>query len=491
MVQIVNKPDYAEQFGTGLGQGLGQGLSMLLEHKINEVSANKAFKDLKQAYPLEDESRLRLAAKDPVFKKEFYKQQGNLAQTGEGVGLVVPEFTADQANKFSKLGKGVQNLWYKEYQQSPQQAIEKINKLDPSSTKNINSFAKDVQQSINAPVQPQATPGSILNSPENQAILEQLGITKGQLRPGPVEGRLPQQQNQAQPAQQAITEPVVKRKTQADYMNEGLTKSEAADAVKTDHKVRVTEEKEQRAVNHKIEDSLSSSHKSVDESDKRLNRMDTLIDKGGLPTSTMYNLLKGLEEKITPISGAGAGSAAGGAAGFALGGLPGAAGGAAIGGGVGALVSPIVSVLRDIQKNINPNQEEFEKLSNEFIKDAKAIFGNRITDNDLKAFMQTVPSLANTDHGKKVIIRNLKLANEATKIKYKEMQKIKHEMKNKGPYDLGALLDERTKDKLDALASQFVAGEPEQPAQQAQQEPTPALLSGSNILGTMMSGPMY
>ncbi len=75
MVQIVQRNDPFENLGTGLGAGIGGGLGYLLSHKLNEVSTNKAIKDLREAYPAADESQIRLAAKDPVFKKEFYKSQ--------------------------------------------------------------------------------------------------------------------------------------------------------------------------------------------------------------------------------------------------------------------------------------------------------------------------------------------------------------------------------------------------------------------------------
>ena len=50
----------------------------------------------------------------------------------------------------------------------------------------------------------------------------------------------------------------------------------------------------------------------------------------------------------------------------------------------------------DLHSLQSADSQEFNKLSNEFLKNAKNIFGARITDNDIKAFMKMVPSLSQT-----------------------------------------------------------------------------------------------
>lgn len=193
-------------------------------------------------------------------------------------------------------------------------------------------------------------------------------------------------------------------------------------------------------------------------SDTRLDKMENLVKKGGLPISGFYNLLKNLEEHVSPTTGALVGGGLGGYFGVPAGPLGSAAAGAtgaAVGSAIGGLISPITGLLRSGQKFISPNTEEFEKLSADFVKDAKGIFGARITDADLKAFFQTVPTLSNTDAGKLVIINNLRAFNEAAHIKNQAAQKIIKENGGIVPPDLRTLVEERTSKQLDKWSKEF------------------------------------
>lgn len=102
--------------------------------------------------------------------------------------------------------------------------------------------------------------------------------------------------------------------------------------------------------------------------------------------------------------------------------------------------------------------QEFEKESASFIKNAKDIFGNRITDNDLSAFMKTVPTLANTREGMLAIINNMEIANSASKIKKNAADKIIKENGGKRPKNLKSMVEEMTKKEIDELADKFEIG---------------------------------
>ena len=122
---------------------------------------------------------------------------------------------------------------------------------------------------------------------------------------------------------------------------------------------------------------------------------------------------------------------------------------------IGGLLSPVASLLRSAQKKTSPNLEQFEKLSNDFIKDAKAIFGSRITDNDLKAFMATIPTLGQTDEGKLAIINNMKMFNKASRIRAEAVKDIIRENGNRRPHNLQILVEDRIKPQLDQLSKDF------------------------------------
>lgn len=215
--------------------------------------------------------------------------------------------------------------------------------------------------------------------------------------------------------------------------------------------------------------------KAAKDIDIKTNRMIELINKGKLPDPVYYKQLKDLEESITPFKaisgGAGAGftsgATAGGAIGGALGfGVPGGAVGAAIGGVLGAIGGGLGGLyasrhpsgkLGKLREDF-PDTEEFEKLSSSFISGAKAIFGSRITDQDLKAFMLTVPQLSNTDAGKKAIIKNIQLMNKAAHVKADTMKKIIQANDGKRPANLPILVDELSGPELDKLAAEFAKG---------------------------------
>jgi hypothetical protein len=105
------------------------------------------------------------------------------------------------------------------------------------------------------------------------------------------------------------------------------------------------------------------------------------------------------------------------------------------------------------------DSQEFNKLSNEFLKNAKNIFGARITDNDVKMFMEMVPDLSQSREGKLAIIHNMKLYNEGIKIKKKASDQVVRENGGKLPFDYEARVEEIAAPALDALASRFTKEE--------------------------------
>lgn len=106
----------------------------------------------------------------------------------------------------------------------------------------------------------------------------------------------------------------------------------------------------------------------------------------------------------------------------------------------------------------NADTQEFRKLSFDFLKDAKEIFGSRITDTDLRTFLQTVPTLQQSNAGKRRIINNLTAFNEAALIKQKAANEIIKEHKGFRPINFQELVDERADNELNKLADAFRTG---------------------------------
>lgn len=213
-------------------------------------------------------------------------------------------------------------------------------------------------------------------------------------------------------------------------------------------KISAKEQQEiQKATQPYYEETLAKSQVAKD-SEKRLRRMEELVKRGNLPNSGFYSALKTVEENLL-------GSAATGAA---LGGSIAGPVGVAVGGVLGGALSPIATLVKAGIRGRSPDSEEFEKLSADFVRDAKSIFGNRITDSDLRVFLQMIPTLSNTDEGKKVIIRNLKNMNKANEIRATVMKDIIKENGGRRPMNLQELVEERSSDELNKLAEQFISG---------------------------------
>ena len=155
--------------------------------------------------------------------------------------------------------------------------------------------------------------------------------------------------------------------------------------------------------------------KGVHDTEKTLTRMEKLIDSGKLSSPVFHSLLKTAAHGLF---------------------------------GIGV----------DLHFLESPESAEFTKLSNSFIKNAKNIFGSRITDNDLKAFMQTVPSLLQNDEGKHRIIHNIRVENKAAEIRKNALDEILRENRGRRPGDLESQIEERAGKQLDALAQEFSEG---------------------------------
>jgi hypothetical protein len=301
---------------------------------------------------------------------------------------------------------------------------------------------------------------SVLSSPQKQQQQRQVAAQEQQLiaqqahqqrEPELPHLPAPQEQAKAPVKGSLLGAALTGGKTAAQEL--ALRKEERAERTEQFNKEKEVEKKEakENAATQKYYEEVISADKAAKESDDDLKKMKHLIQKGKLPPAQMYKYLKDAEESLSESGGIVKTVGAGAALGFAAGGPVGAALGA-----VGGLaVSPVATMLRYGQKNNYPDIEEFEKLTNGFIRYAKGIFGSRITDADLKAFLATVPTLANTDQGKKAIINNMELFNQGVHEKYKVMREIIKEHGGKRPLDLALQVQDRLDTRLSSLANKW------------------------------------
>ena len=182
---------------------------------------------------------------------------------------------------------------------------------------------------------------------------------------------------------------------------------EKEEAVKQRHQ----EIRDERAylANKKRSEDISLAYIATKNSDMRLGRMDTLNEHDKLPNPAMYSALKAMHLDYPWIVG------------------------------------------KDAQ--------EFEEICTSFLRDAKTIFGSRVTNFEMATFMHLLPTLQNTKEGRSAIIRNMKLYNEAAKAVWNFRNEVIKENGGKVPLDMNERIDLKLGPKLDEISHRFETGE--------------------------------
>lgn len=107
---------------------------------------------------------------------------------------------------------------------------------------------------------------------------------------------------------------------------------------------------------------------------------------------------------------------------------------------------------------LNPESSEFNKLSKNYLKNAKSIFGNRVSNFEASTFLDMVPDLLQSDEGKQRILNLMRIQNQAEIIRSQAMEKIIQENGGERPRDLRPKVEKEAKAQLDRLASAFKNG---------------------------------
>lgn len=165
---------------------------------------------------------------------------------------------------------------------------------------------------------------------------------------------------------------------------------------------------------------LSKSNKETHgakEMNVRLNRMDKLVDNGKLTNPLFAAALDTLSNGIHIL-------------------------------GTGVGIN-----LKSLQ---NTDSQEFEKLSNDMLKGIQDIFGSRILKTEVDNFLKTIPTLTQTDSGKKAVINNLKILNDGVIAENTIARDIIRENNGQVPPNLEMLVQEKLDPYLDELHKKFV-----------------------------------
>jgi hypothetical protein len=109
----------------------------------------------------------------------------------------------------------------------------------------------------------------------------------------------------------------------------------------------------------------------------------------------------------------------------------------------------------DIPALMNPGTEEFNKIAANFLRDAKAYYGGRVTNYEMEQFLKTIPNLSQSPEGRKRVIANLKNLARAKTERYQAYKDIKQHNKGVIPVDIGEQVEDRIDTRMDHLAAQF------------------------------------
>ena len=176
----------------------------------------------------------------------------------------------------------------------------------------------------------------------------------------------------------------------------------------------------------KIDNKTAPYYKSIKEAaegavsgDLRLDRMENLISKGNLPSPLTASFLEQLAHAIPiPFTGK--------------------------------------SIGIDLKGTLlSDDAQEFSKLSKDFLKDVKKFFGARVTQQEVNQFLQTIPTLMQSDGGKLRVIKNMRVFNEMSRIKNDISTQIIEQNEGYRPHNLEALVEKRSKKDMDRLAQKF------------------------------------
>jgi len=112
----------------------------------------------------------------------------------------------------------------------------------------------------------------------------------------------------------------------------------------------------------------------------------------------------------------------------------------------------------DLSFLMTADAQELDKLSSDYLKDIKEVFGAKITESMIQQFLKTVPTLSQSKEGRERIIRNLDIFSQAADIRYDVMHDLIEENGGKRPGNLEAKVEKRANKELDRLAEKFKVG---------------------------------
>lgn len=110
-----------------------------------------------------------------------------------------------------------------------------------------------------------------------------------------------------------------------------------------------------------------------------------------------------------------------------------------------------------VPKLATPEEQLFVKTVNDFTVKAKDSFGARVTNFELDKFMQRLPTLANSEEGRKLIMRQMRLVNEANQLEKRAIQGVfdKYGVRNIDYADAENIARQQIKTRADEIKKEY------------------------------------
>ncbi len=402
MVTILkNEDNLGSELGRALGSGLGAGLGALASRKVEKMRHK------------EESNRLQSLGFSPQLAHAFPKLPEKTQQ--EILSSVDWSRINNSHQQQPQQQPQIQQMQQPQQQQRMQQQQQMQPQGQPAPQQNV---PRDLQQmsrpntqeilrslSGQGPQQPfaqqeQQFAAARQQSPQNQLTPNQ------QIGQAAAAQQVAEKEAQAQGLFKAPVDPLEQQKELADYKQQR----------KEQHELALYERKRMDEGEKESKEWLKETNKksrAVKENNARLDRMENLARSGKLDKPGFSAALDTLTHGIF---------------GFGIN-------------------------LKSLQ---SPESQEFDKLSKDMLSGIQDVFGSRILKTEVDNFLQTIPTLSQSNEGKIAVIENLKLLNEAKLAQDKTAKEIIKENGGKVPADLQLQVDDRLDDTLDKIHERFV-----------------------------------
>lgn len=431
MAQILpQQGSFGETLGRGLGTGIGSALQNLASLKLNQLQ--QQHERNQYARFLEENKyspeQARLIASFPADQRLAALQSLQLPQAQPQVPAAVENqglsSVLEQMETKAKPLSGLELLRLGQQQQlqqtplgqklSQEQSPFDLNVLANEQAQKMLNLSPEHQNRLQERIQ------EISKDVNKQNKLKEELNKFLQASPEEQQKQLQQLQQQFLPSKKVQQKQLTFEKPLTEAQRLSIEEKRIAREEKKAETTEKESKKEQARINKETQPyykEISDAARASFQADNRLNRMEEIIKKGKLPWP--------------------------GPRAF-----------------VNAVFRPFLGKDFDLSELGNPDAAEFKKLQNDFLRDAKSIFGSRLTNFDVESFLKIVPNLSTTSEGNLRIIHELRLVNEAARIKKQTMDSIIKENGGKRPENLDSLVEQKAKPELDRIAIQFKEGLP-------------------------------